>query len=41
VDLTVDNTGCGLVVRGRVRESLIPYPIDTAIKALLPLIRFV
>jgi hypothetical protein len=41
VDLTADNTGCGLVVRGRVRESLIPYPIDTAIKALLPLIRFV
>ena len=41
VDLSVDNTGCGLLVRGRVRESLLPYPVDTAIKALLPLIRFV
>lgn len=40
VDLTVDNTGCGLLVRGRVNESLLPYPVDAAIKALLPLIRF-
>lgn len=41
VDLTADNTGCGLLVRGRVRESLLPYPVDSTIKALLPLIRFV
>jgi len=41
VDLSVDNTGCGLLVRGRVRESLLPYPVDATIKALLPLIRFV
>lgn len=41
VDLTVDNTGCGIMVRGRVRESLLPYPVDATIKALLPLIRFV
>jgi hypothetical protein len=41
VDLSVDNTGCGLLVCGRVRESLLPYPVDAAIKALLPLIHFV
>jgi hypothetical protein len=41
VDLLANNTGCGLVVRGRVRESLLPYPVDSTIKALLPLIRFV
>jgi hypothetical protein len=41
VDLDADNTGCGLMVRGRVRESLLPYPVDSTIKALLPLIRFV
>ncbi len=41
VDLTAENTGCGLLVRGRVRESLLPYPVDSTIKALLPLIRFV
>jgi hypothetical protein len=41
VDLTADNTGCGLLVRGRVRESLLPYPVNSTIKALLPLIRFV
>lgn len=41
VDLLKDNTGCGLLVRGRVKESLMPYPIDASIKAMLPLIRFV
>lgn len=41
VDLSNDNNGCGIVVRGRVRESLLPYPVDSTIKALLPLIRFV
>ncbi len=41
VDLTANNTGCGLVVRGRVREALMPYPVDATIEALLPLIRFV
>jgi len=35
------NNGCGLLVRGRVNESLLPYAVDTTIKALLPLIRFV
>ena len=41
VDLAATNTGCGLLVRGRVRESLLPQPVDAAIKALFPLIRFV
>ena len=41
VDLTADNTGCGLLVRGRVNESLLPYYVDSTIKALLPLVRFV
>ena len=41
VDLLKDNTGCGLLVRGRVRESLMPYLVDSTIKAMLPLIRFV
>lgn len=41
VDLAAKNTGCGLLVRGRVRESVLPQPVDAAIKALLPLIRFV
>jgi len=35
------NLGCGLVVRGRVREGEMPYPINATVKALLPLIRFV
>ena len=41
VDLTADNTGCGLMVRGRVNESLLPYYVDSTLKALLPLVRFV
>jgi hypothetical protein len=35
------NTGCGIVVRGRVRERLMPYLVDSTLKNLLPLIRFV
>lgn len=41
VDLTNNNNGCGLLVRGRVRTSQLPYFVDTTIKALFPLIRFV
>lgn len=41
VTLAHANTGCGLVVRGRVRESLMPYPVNAALKAYLPHIRFV
>jgi len=43
VDLANDNLGCGIMVRGRVRESLLPYSVDANIKALsaLSLIRFV
>ena len=41
VDLTKDNLGCGILVRGTVVESLLPYPVNSNIKALLPLIRFV
>ncbi|HLD90557.1 MAG TPA: hypothetical protein VI911_06010 [Patescibacteria group bacterium] len=41
VDLTNDNNGCGLLVRGRVRTSQLPYFVDATIKALLPLVRFV
>lgn len=41
VDLSNDNNGCGLLVRGRVRERSLPYHVDTAIKALFPLVRFV
>jgi hypothetical protein len=41
VDLLRANTGCGLMVRGRIKESLMPYPIDDSLKAMLPLIRFV
>ena len=41
VDLSVDNTGCGLLVRGRVRKSQLPYAVDSTIQALFPLIRFV
>ena len=40
VNLSVENSGCGLLVRGRVIESLLPYNVDATIKALLPLIRF-
>jgi hypothetical protein len=41
VDLTAVNTGCGLLVRGRVRTELLPYHVDSTLKALFPLIRFV
>ncbi len=41
VDTTVANQQSGLLVRGTVRESVMPYPIDKAIKALLNFIRFV
>ena len=40
-DLDKENTGCGLLVRGRVRENLLPYHVDTTLKALFPLVRFV
>jgi len=35
VDLTKDNQGCGIMIRGTVNESLLPYPIDTLVKAYL------
>ena len=41
VDLLKANTGCGLLIRGRVNEELMPYPVDDTLKVLLPLIRFV
>lgn len=41
VDLLRGNVGCGLMVRGRVKEELMPYPVDNTLKVLLPLIRFV
>ena len=42
IDTTASgNPGAGLVVRGRVRESEMPYPINKNVKDLLPLIRFV
>jgi len=39
--LSDENTGCGLLVRGRVRKSEMPYGTDSTLEALLPLIRFV
>lgn len=41
VDLTVANQQSGLLVRGTVNESCMPFPIDKGIKALMPFIRFV
>jgi hypothetical protein len=42
VNMTVANQQSGLLVRGTVRESVIPYPIDEALEAVLrPYIRFV
>lgn len=41
VDLSKDNTGCGLMVRGRVRMSEMPYFTDSTLRALFPLVRFV
>lgn len=42
VDLSSDvaNKGCGLLKKGRVRESLLPFYVDSNIKALLPDITF-
>jgi len=40
INLAFQNTGFGLLVRGTVKESLMPYPVDSTIKALFPLIRF-
>lgn len=40
VDLSKDNQPTGVLVRGTVNESLLPYPVDANVKALLPLIRF-
>jgi len=36
-----ENTGCGIMVRGRVRQNCMPYHIDDKLKEKLPLIRFV
>ena len=41
VERDKENTGCGIVVRGRVRQHLMPYHIDDLLKTKLPLIRFV
>jgi hypothetical protein len=41
VDLSKANTGCALLVRGRVSKELMPYGIDETLEELLPLIRFV
>jgi hypothetical protein len=41
VERDKENTGCGIVVRGRVRQNLMPYCIDSTLKSKLPLIRFV
>jgi hypothetical protein len=42
IDTTASgNNGAGLLVRGRVRQGEMPYPIEATIKAMLPLIRFV
>ncbi|AVM53306.1 hypothetical protein JN06_01339 [Bacteroides zoogleoformans] len=41
VDVTVANQQSGLLVRGTVNESVMPYPVDDAIKAQLKDIRFV
>lgn len=40
VDLSKANQVTGVMVRGTVNESLMPYPVDASVKALLPLIRF-
>jgi len=41
INTTVANQQSGLLVRGTVNESVMPYPIDKDIKALLNFIRFV
>jgi len=40
VDLTVANQSSGLLIRGTVNEKTMPYPVDSAIKGRMPLIRF-
>mgnify|MGYP006286247741 CR=1 FL=1 len=42
VDLSSDvaNMACGIMLRGTVNESLMPYYVDANIKALLPLVHF-
>lgn len=40
VDLSVDNKGCGIMIRGTVNESLMPFYVDSDLKALLPFINF-
>lgn len=41
VDLTVANQSTGLLVRGTISEGNMPFPLDAALKAKMPLIRFV
>lgn len=41
VDLSVANQGVGVMVRGTVKESLLPYAVNAGIKEKLSLIRFV
>lgn len=41
IDTTVANQQSGLLVRGTVNEAVMPYPVDSEIKALMSLIRFV
>ena len=41
VDLTVANQSAGLLIRGTVTEACVAFPIDAAIKAKMPFIRFV
>ncbi len=41
VERDKQNTGGGIMVRGRVREHLLPYYVDALLKSKLPLIRFV
>lgn len=41
VDLTVANQSSGLMVRGTISEGNMPFPLDDALKAKMPQIRFV
>jgi len=40
VDISKANQGCGIMLRGTVNESLMPFYVDTDLKALLPFINF-
>lgn len=40
VNVELSNAECSAVVRGAVRESALPYPVNSALKALMPLISF-